>query len=56
MDIEIRNPIALEDGRIDCEIKHPVHGWIPFTADTNDVEEHGRNIHAAAAEMLKAQA
>ena len=44
--MKIRNPQHTADGRIDCEIEHPVHGWIPFTADPNDIEEHGRQIHA----------
>lgn len=48
MDIQLRNPVFTVDGRIDCEIEHPVYGWIPFTADPNDVEQHGREIHAAA--------
>jgi len=43
---EIRNIVALADGRFDCEIMHPAHGWIPFTADPHDVAEHGRAIHA----------
>lgn len=47
VDVEIRNIVALDDGRFDCEIKHPVFGWIPFTADANDVAEYGRAIHAA---------
>jgi hypothetical protein len=41
-----RNPVVLPDGRIDCELRHPKHGWIPFTADPNDEMEHGRIIHA----------
>ena len=32
-----RNAKVLENGWIDCEIEHPVHGWIPFTCDPNDV-------------------
>lgn len=32
-----RNAKNLADGRIDCEIKHPTYGWIPFTADPNDI-------------------
>tara|TARA_R100000773_G_C4221176_1_gene120142 strand:+ start:6261 stop:6677 length:417 start_codon:yes stop_codon:yes gene_type:complete len=28
--------IVNENGDIDCEIKHPVHGWIPFTVNLND--------------------
>lgn len=42
-----RNAKDLGDGRFNCEIDHPVHGWVPFTADANDVEQHGRDIHAA---------
>jgi len=25
---------------IDCEINHPIYGWIPFTADPNDTGAH----------------
>ena len=39
-----RNPIVNEDGTIDCEIEHPVRGWIPFTASQNDVEAFGRKM------------
>lgn len=31
-----RNPIYTESGLIDCEIEHPVYGWIPFTCGFND--------------------
>lgn len=31
-------------GTIDCEIDHPVYGWIPFTADPNDVEPLGAEV------------
>lgn len=34
---------------INLEIEHPEYGWIPFTADPNDVEEHGRQLYAEAA-------
>jgi hypothetical protein len=37
--------------RIDMEVNHPKWGWIPTTADLNDVEEHGRLLHAAAASV-----
>lgn len=33
---EWRNPSFTSSGRIDCEINHPFHGWIPFTVDAND--------------------
>ena len=39
----------LSDGRIDCTLLHPVYGPVPFTADANDYEEHGRLIHEIAA-------
>jgi len=31
-----RNPVFTADHFIDCEINHPVYGWIPFTCDPND--------------------
>ena len=41
----------LENGWIDCEIEHHIHGWIPFTCDPNDT---GADFDVAAlhAEML----
>jgi hypothetical protein len=51
-DIETRNEVRLENGNIDCEFNHPKYGWIPFTADPNDCEEHGRIIWAALDAML----
>ena len=36
-------------GTVDCEIEHPIHGWIPFTASPDDVEKHGRDIFAELA-------
>jgi len=33
---------------IDCEIEHPVHGWIPFTANPNDVDPLGAQVFNAA--------
>jgi hypothetical protein len=44
----VRNLSYNARGTIDCEIEHPVLGWIPFTASPDDVEERGRSIHAAA--------
>lgn len=49
--MEIRNPAFNAFGTIDCEINHPVHGWIPFTADPADPVEMGALVHAAAMEM-----
>lgn len=48
--MEIRNPTFNRFGTIDCEVNHPSFGWIPFTADPNDPEAHGREIFAAALE------
>ncbi|MCY4112053.1 MAG: hypothetical protein OXF96_08950, partial [Chloroflexi bacterium] len=41
----VRNAERLSDGRIDCEINHPVHGWIPTTAEADDPDT--RQLHAA---------
>lgn len=45
--VAVRSVNSLPDGQIDCEINHPQFGWIPFTADPNDVEPHGRAIWQA---------
>lgn len=55
VDTPIRNIVPLPDGRFDCEIEHPRWGWIPFTADANDVAPHGRAIHAAISQMINAE-
>jgi hypothetical protein len=34
--MDYRNSVFTADGNIDCEINHPVYGWIPFTCDPND--------------------
>ena len=34
--MNFRNPVYTINNRIDCEIDHPVYGWIPFTADPLD--------------------
>lgn len=42
---------ASADGQlIDMEIEHPFYGWLPFTARTDDVEQLGRDLFAAALE------
>lgn len=46
--MNFRNATYNSHGTIDCEIEHPQFGWIPFTADPNDSEQIGREIHAAA--------
>ena len=45
--MNIRNAVRRSSEVIDCEIEHPVYGWIPFTATTYDVEQSGRDIFAA---------
>lgn len=33
-----RNAKYIDSTRIDCEIEHPVHGWIPYTLDPADTD------------------
>lgn len=33
-----RNARYIDATRIDCEIEHPVHGWIPYTLDPADTD------------------
>jgi hypothetical protein len=49
--MNIRNPRFNQYGTIDCDVEHPVFGWMPFTASPNDPEEHGRAIYEAALAM-----
>ena len=45
--MEFRNPVYNSDNiTIDCLINHPIYGWIPFTANPDDPEEHGRIIYS----------
>ncbi|MGR3495233.1 hypothetical protein [Citreimonas sp.] len=48
--MDYRNAEYTRDGRITCEIDHPVLGWIAFTADPDDVEPLGRHLFAAITE------
>ena len=50
------NPIVKEDGTnlrvVDCECQWSHLGdntqdWLPFTADPNDVMQHGKDLYAA---------
>lgn len=34
--MEWRNARFIASGLVDCDIYHPVHGWIPFTVDPAD--------------------
>lgn len=43
----VKNPKDNGKGGYDCEIYHAVlREWIPFTANANDTEQHGRDIYA----------
>ena len=46
--MNFRNAQYNQFGTIDCEIDHPAYGWIPFTADPNDVEPLGKEVFDAA--------
>lgn len=46
--MNIRNAKRTRGAGIDVEYEHPKFGWIPFTANENDVEPLGREIYAAA--------
>lgn len=43
--MEYRNQRYTASGALVCEINHPMHGWIPFTASPTDPEELGREIY-----------
>jgi len=43
--MNIREPKYNARGTIDCEVEHQTYGWIPFTADPDDLEEIGREIY-----------
>lgn len=48
--MQVKNPhwANSEHTLIDMEIDHPEFGWIPFTANPNDVEPSGRALYAEA--------
>lgn len=46
--MEFKNAQYNKFGTIDCDINHPVYGWVPFTASPDDVEPLGAEIHQAA--------
>jgi len=52
--MEYRNAQYNAFGTIDCEINHPIYGWIPFTADPNDVEPFGREMFNAVKHIATA--
>lgn len=48
--MEFRNAFysRADQSAIDMEIEHPVFGWLQTTTSPNDVEEHSRDLFAAA--------
>ena len=46
--MQIRNARYTADGAIDCEVEHPRHGWIPYTAREGDPADWGAAMYAAA--------
>jgi hypothetical protein len=52
--MEFRNARRNVFGTIDCEINHPIYGWISFTADPNDIEPLGNEVFNAARPLATA--
>jgi hypothetical protein len=48
--MNIKNVVRNEIGSFDCEVEHPVFGWIPFTASPDDVEFFGRELYGRISE------
>tara|TARA_R100000773_G_C4221088_1_gene119976 strand:- start:3029 stop:3454 length:426 start_codon:yes stop_codon:yes gene_type:complete len=42
---EVRNAVSLnaENTLFDCEINHPTYGWIPYTLNPDDEDNHVNN-------------
>lgn len=40
--MQYKNARWNELGSIDCDLEHPIHGWIPFTASQIDVSPFGK--------------
>tara|TARA_R110001599_G_scaffold14046_1_gene61964 strand:- start:396 stop:779 length:384 start_codon:yes stop_codon:yes gene_type:complete len=36
--MDYRNAKHISEGRIDCEIEHPMYGWIPYTLNPADIK------------------
>lgn len=45
--MNIRDASYNQNGTIDCEINHPQHGWIPFTASPDGTELNERLVFDA---------
>jgi len=48
--MEAKNPnwANAQHTLVNLEIEHPEYGWIPFTANPDDVEAYGRQLFAEA--------
>lgn len=51
--MEIKAATMRDDGSIDCRVDHPEHGWIPYTARSDDPDERGRKIYAIVRSHLE---
>lgn len=46
--MQVKNPIfSSASGQIDCDVDHPIYGWIPFTARA-DGDDVSRAVYADA--------
>ena len=49
-----RNAKHISNGRIDCEIEHQVHGWIPYTLNPADTKNDDLLAAMALADDVEA--
>ena len=42
--MDTRNAQDIGGGRIDCDINHPIYGWIPYTIDPSDTDQTIDNV------------
>ena len=49
-----RNAKHISEGRIDCEIEHPMHGWIPYTLNPADTKNDDLLASMALADDVEA--
>jgi hypothetical protein len=52
--MDLRNAVFTKDGEIDCEIKHPEFGWIPFTATHDSDLVDGDDVWTNALDLMPA--
>jgi hypothetical protein len=45
VEYETRNAVEIKPGVIDCEILHPVKGWLPHTCRADDMDQAGKARH-----------